>query len=66
MKASKWLMAGVLLSLTGMVLAEEPPVVDLSGKQGVVDPADLKKYDPPAPKPDDQAADSQDDDGEEE
>jgi len=26
-----------------------PSVVDLSGKQGVVDPNDLKKYDPPQP-----------------
>lgn len=25
------------------------PVVDLSGKQGVVDPNDLKRYDPPQP-----------------
>jgi hypothetical protein len=25
------------------------PVVDLSGKQGVVDPNDLKQYDPPKP-----------------
>jgi len=30
-------------------MSEDSEVVDLSGKEGVVDPKDLKKYDPKPP-----------------
>ena len=45
-----WAAAGVVLSLVLPITTFAADPVDLRGKQGVVDPKDLKKSDPP-PKP---------------
>lgn len=51
------LAAAMLLGFSAGSFAAEP--VDLTGKKGVVDPNDLKKYDPkPAEKPKDESTHS--------
>lgn len=42
-----WVAAGIVLSLVLPITTFAADPVDLRGKQGVVDPKDLKKGDPP-------------------